>query len=304
MLSKKFYDYETDSFFLSAYILLLTTASCSSDNSEEPVVVDNKYKFSFSIWVSDFNGNNLLSIYESDDSYSIEDISINPLHEKDNVTLETSEHWTAYSTSLVADDINSTMLVVNVDSEGSDGIIAHEFVIQWEKNNSKITDTIFYEIEKNNKNISCRSIFVNNKYKHLADEPFFPQTIYLAKLNPSTLNVLDKNKDDTRIEKEIDGLKFSFWLSDMDDKMTSIFDEKEVKERGFKFNIALTNNSDQNIYIDNDDIAPSLSNVFSADDNYIGRSCVVFLDIYTSYEIKPGETHYESSPWCSFDENT
>ena len=292
-------------FFICAFILLLITASCSSDKNEEPIITDNNYKFSFSIWVSDFNGNNLLSPYKSDEIYCIEDISVTPLHEKDIVNLETSAHKTVYSNSLVADEsFNSTSLVVNVESYGSDGIIPHEFVIQWEKNNNKITDTIIYEIEKNNKNILCKNIFVNNAQKRLADEPSFPQTIYFAKINPSAYNLLDKNNNETRIEKEVDGLKFSFWLSDMDDKTTNIFNEKEVKERGFKFNMSLTNNRDQNIFIDNDAISPSLSNVFNSDDVFIGRSCVNFLAIYTNYKIKPGETHYESLTWCSYDENS
>ena len=82
--------------------------------------------------------------------------------------------------------------------------------------------------------------------------------------------VLDKNNSETLIEKEVDGLKFSFWLSDIDDKTTNIFDEKDVRERGFKFNISLKNNSNQNIFIGNSEISPYLSNIFNAyDDKFI-----------------------------------
>ena len=286
-------------FFISAFILLLITASCSSDKNEEPIVTDNNYKFSFAIWVTDFNGNNLLSINKSDNNYYIEDISITPILKKDNVTFETVVDQTVYS-SLVATEYNSAALFVHVNSYGSDGSISHEFVVQWKKNNRITTDTITYEIEKNYNNISCKSIFVNNTRKFLTDNPSFSQTIHLSKMAPSVYDLLDKNNSEVLIEKEIQGLKFSFWLSDMNDKITNTFDEKDVKERGFKFNMALTNNSGQNIFIDNDDIAPSLSNVFNSDDVFIGRSCVNFLDIYTVHKIKPGETHYESLSWCSY----
>ena len=115
---------------------------------------------------------------------------------------------------------------------------------------------------------------------------------------------LDFTENDTLIEKEVDGLKFSFWLSDMDDKRTNIFNKKDIRERGFNFNLSLTNNSDKNIYITNGDIEPFLSEVFDADSNYIGRSCALFNDIYILYKIQPGETHYESLFWCRYDVNT
>jgi len=114
----------------------------------------------------------------------------------------------------------------------------------------------------------------------------------------------DDNSEEAIIEKGSDGLEFSFWLSDMDDKRTNIFDEKDIKERGFYFNMSLTNNSDKNIYITNGDIMPFLSEVFDTDSNYIGRSCAQFTDIYILYKIQPGETHYESLFWCRYNVNT
>ena len=287
-------------FLLVAFILLFMTASCSSDdNSEETVTTENKYNFSFSVMAVDINGNNLLSGIKSDDCYYIDDVSIKPLQENDNVTLETIDDRNLYSADFDAVD---TKLLVSVDSYGFDGTITHQFVIQLNKNNNIITDTISFEIEKNQNNILCKNIFVNNTLKLLADNSF-PQTIHIVKIAPSVYDQLEKNNNETLIEKEVDGLKFSFWLSDMDDKTTNIFDKKDIGERGFKFNMLLTNNSDQNIYIDNSNIGPYLSNVFDIDNNYKGRSCVRFPQILALYKIQPGETHYESLSWCSYDLN-
>ena len=105
------------------------------------------------------------------------------------------------------------------------------------------------------------------------------------------------------IEKEIDGLKFSFWLSDKDGNETNIFDEEDVKERGFLLNISLTNNGDKNIFIDDTVFSQSFSNVFNAVDNYVGWSCFMVPDIYIVYKIQPGETHYKSIPWGIYDEH-
>ena len=115
---------------------------------------------------------------------------------------------------------------------------------------------------------------------------------------------LDLTEIETLTKIEVDDLKFSFWLSDMDDKRTNIFDEKDIKERGFIFNMSLTNNSDQNIFIGSGQIAPYLSDVFDMHSNYIGHSCAMHADILTIYKIQPGETHYEGSVWCGYDVNT
>jgi len=278
---------------LSAFLLLFMTASCSSDDNNENIVADYNYGFSFSISVTDINNNNLLSANKSDDSYYIEDISIKSTREKDNITLVSQ----TYSTGLVSDE-TVTKLLVNVDSYESDGIIEHGFVIQWY--DSKMADTIIFEIEKSNNDISCKSISVNNTLERFTSFPYSPQIIHITKITPSEYRLLDKNNSETLIEKEVDGLKFSFWLSDIDDKTTNIFNEKDVRERGFKFNMSLTNNSDRNIFIDNFEIEPYLSNIFNAyDDKFIGRSCAMFNDILLIHKIQPGETHFESMYWCN-----
>ena len=51
-------------------------------------------------------------------------------------------------------------------------------------------------------------------------------------------------------------------------------------------------------------IGPYLSNVFNADNNYIGRSCLKFQDILIIKKIQPGETYHESLLWCGYDVNT
>ena len=290
--------------FLSVFALLFIIISCSTDNNKESeIIVDNNYKFSFSIAVTDFDGKYILSNTKSDDNFCTDDISIKPLKENDNVSFETIVDQTTYSAGIIATETNNAKLLVNVESQEPDGIITHKFVIQWDKNNSKVTDTVTYEIEKTQNNISCKNLFVNNTQKYLTSD-HFPQFIYITKITPSVYNLLDKNNNEALLEKEIDGIKISFWLSDMDDKITNIFDEKDISERGFNFNISLTNNSDQNIFITNDVIGSYLSNVFNADNNYIGRTCHRFEQILAIYKIPPGETHYESLLWCGYDVNT
>ena len=191
-------------FLLSAFLLLFMTESCSPGNNED--VTDNNYKFSFSILVTDINNKNLLSVNKSDDSYYIEDISIKSTHEKDNITFEKNVLQTAYSTGLVADEtVNIPTLLVNVDSYGPDGIIEHGFVIQWD--DSKMSDTIIFEIEKNKNDISCKSISVNNTLERFTSFPYFPyspQIIHITKITPLEYRLLDKNYNETLIEKEVD----------------------------------------------------------------------------------------------------
>ena len=288
--------------FLSALVLLYTITSCNDDNTKEIVVTESNYNFSFIIRLSDIHCNNLLSQIKSDDSFNVDDISIRPLQENDNVTVKTIVDQTVCSAGLVADEtVNSAKLLVDIDSYGSDGIITHEFVIQYDKNNSKTTDTITCEIDKNKTNILCKSILVNNIRKSLADGSF-PQSILIMKTAPSVYNSIDKDNYETLIEKEVDGLKFSFWLSDMDDKTTNIFDEKDIRERGFKFNMSLTNNTDRNVFTKNE-FGPYLSDVFDINNNYKGRSCRMFDFLLRIDKIQPGETRYESIPWCSYDVN-
>ena len=291
-------------FLISAFMFLFMTASCGHDNnSEDTVFIDNNYEFSFVIELYDINNNNLLSYVQYVDSlFNADDISIKSLQEDDNVTFRTDVDRTlSYGTRLVADDRNSTRLIVDVDSYGADGIIKHDFVIQWNKNNSKMTDTISCDIYKNNNNITINSLRVNNIGVPLAND-FYRQTIRILKIAPLLFNQIDKNNNETLLEREVDGLKFSYWLSDMDDKITNIFDAKDVCERGLKFNMSITNNTDQNIFLDDKgDVSRYLRNVFDIDNNYIGREYIVFQDILAIAKIQPGETHYESVPWILYD---
>ena len=291
-------------FLLSIITLSSIIISCSTDNNkEQDIISDNNYKFSFSVGVVDFDGKYILSNIKSDDNFCTDDISIKPLKENDNVSFETIVDQTTYSASIIATETNNAKLLVNVESQEPDGIITHKFVIQWDKNNSKITDTITYEIEKKQNNISCKNLFVNNTQKRLTDNNF-PQFIYITKITPAVYNLLDKNNNEAFLEKEIDGIKISFWLSDMDDKTTNVFDEKDISERGFNFNLSFTNNSDRNIFITNDVFGSYLSNVFNDDNNYIGRTCLMFQAILAIYKIQPGETYHESLLWCGYDVNT
>ena len=294
-------------FLISAFMFLFMTASCGHDNNnEDTVFIDNNYEFSFVIELSDIYNNNLLSYVNSGDSlYNADNISIKSLQEDDNVTFKTVVNQTSsYSAGLVADETNSARLLVDVDSYGADGIIKHDFVIQWDKNNNKKTDTITCEIYKNNNNITLNSLLVNNIRNPLSDG-YFPQTIRILKVAPSLFNVIDKNNNETLIEKEVDGIKFSFWLSDMDDNITNIFDANDVCGRGLKFNMSLTNNTDQNIFIDDKgDVSRYLRNVFDIDNNYIGRNYIVYQDILAIAKIQPGETHHESVSWMVFETMT
>ena len=122
--------------------------------------------------------------------------------------------------------------------------------------------------------------------------------------NGEEMNPPIENHDLALVEKEIDGLKFSFWLSDMDGDTTNIFDEKDISERGFNFNMLLTNNSDQNIFIDNGDIGPYLSYVFDVDSICIGSTCDTYVAIQIIDKIKPGETYFNSRRWCGSDVNS
>ena len=288
-------------------MFLFMTASCGhDDNSGEPVVTNNNYKFSFVIELSDIYNNNLLSYVQHVDSlFNADNISIKSLQEDDIVTFKTDVDRTlSYGAGLVADDKNSARLLVDVASYGFDGMIKHDFVIQWDKNNSKITDTITCEIYKNNNNITINSLLINNIRNPLADVSF-PQTIRILKIAPLLFNQIDKNNNETLIEKEVDGIKFSFWLSDMDDNITNIFDANDVCGRGLKFNMSLTNNTDQNLFIDDKgDVSRYLRNVFDIDNNYIGRNYIVYQDILAIAKIQPGETHHESVSWMVFETMT
>ena len=171
-------------FLLSIITLSSIIISCSTDNNkEQDIISDNNYKFSFSVGVVDFDGKYILSNIKSDDNFCTDDISIKPLKENDNVSFETIVDQTTYSASIIATETNNAKLLVNVESQEPDGIITHKFVIQWDKNNSKVTDTITYEIEKTQNNISCKNLFVNNTQKHLTSD-HFPQFIYITRITP------------------------------------------------------------------------------------------------------------------------
>ena len=148
-----------------------------------------------------------------------------------------------------------------------------------------------------------KSIAITSFLLQLCYQTSITTIYYLKIIVPSVFNSIDKTNNETLVEKEIDGLKFSFWLSDMDDKITNIFDEKDISERGFKFNMSLTNNTDQNIFIDKE-FGPYISDVFDFYNNYKGRSCCMFLDLLAIAKIQPGETRYESIFWCGYDVNS
>ncbi|MDR2913346.1 MAG: hypothetical protein LBV74_00675 [Tannerella sp.] len=273
---------------LNIAIVLCMFVSCDSENKN---LDEDDYSFSFAIIIKNINQDNLLSQNKSDNKYCKGDITVKPLQSNDHASFDIEEY--PYG--------NQLQLKINLDSYGPNGKTLHRIAIEWNHDSKVTTDTIVCEINKYDKTVLIKNIWVNNTLQQLYDISSY-QLIQIIKTDPATPNLYDANNNNTRVEKEIDNLKFTFWLSDRDGYETNLFSEEDVKERGFAFNISLTNNSEQTIYISNDFGRP-LGKIFNTENIFIGSTCAQSADILIIYSIKPGETHAASQIWCPYNKN-
>lgn len=183
---------------LNTFIALLLFSSCSSDDGAEQKKTDeNKYSFTYSILVTDSDGNNLLSkeYFEYYDVYG-----------ENNILLNTEEENEA--TFVIAPSENDRLQMnVTVDTYGEDGTNIHTMTVQWGTGNMATVDNIKCEIEKNGATTYCSKIWVNNELKWednaQSEQPSFslvkPRNItHLPDAKPISLKLAEKvSKDNT-----------------------------------------------------------------------------------------------------------
>ncbi len=265
----------------------LVVVSCDSDSDNDDRANENSYTFGYTVSVRDINGRNLLNENTKKEHFSINEVMVKALSDKDLVTSKISTNGSEY------------IMYIKIESFDTDGISTHSQVLKWEYENGTVTDTILCEIEKTGSTIICKKIWVNNhlKWDHVTSNmtPWF----ILTKISPEYISLRDDKNSDSRVEEVVNGIKFAFWLSDMDGNETNLFDRDDVEKRGFNFNLSVTNNTNEVISFDNDALAPFLGYVFDLERNEGMRTCVIFEDILIIHEVKPGETHYEKRWWCN-----
>jgi len=242
-----------------------------SDNSSDIDNV-NTFTFNYTVWIIDISGGNMPNA---------KDFVVEALSDKDIIAK------IEYGNS----DIN-----IEIESQETDKVSIHSHVLKWEYEDKTVTDTIRFEIERSGNVIEYKNIWVNNSFDWSTEAPGIPR-IRLFKLSPEYIALRDENSTDSRIEKYINGLKFAYWLSDMDGNETNIFDKSDVDERGFDFNFSITNNTEYPIMFENVDIAIPY---FALDmGGYRVRGAFNLVTGMPIYTLNPGETHHETLWWCT-----
>lgn len=270
-------------------LVSLVVVSCDSDNDSS--AYENSYTFGYTVWIRDIDGRNLLNENVEKKFFSADKVMVKALSEKDNVTFE------------ISTNDSENVVKVEIEPFDTEGVLMHLQVLKWEYENETITDTVRCEIEKSGNAMICKKIWVNNhlKWEHVATDinPWFA----LTKISPEHIGLRDEKNTDSRVDTVIEGIKFVYWLSDMDGNETNSFDRHDVEERGFNFNLSVVNNTNEVISFDNDAFAPFLGYVFDLEKNEAMRTCVQFEDIFINYEIRPGEIHHEKIGWCNSIDN-
>lgn len=275
-----------------AILLFITTAclainSCSADSSEMDNQAENGYTFAFGMHVLDpLDSTNKLSDSPSENTYCKEDITIESLQKDDMIRFDF--------------ELNSTykhrLLKIYVSAERENGESTHNMVIKWKKNGWVSTDTVLCEISKVDKTISINNLLFNKQPLILAQNE-----CSITKRSFDILQFYDANDKSTRVEREVDGFTFRYWLTDKDGRETTVFDMNDIKENGFVFHISMTNNREETVYLTNS-FGQSISAVYDTNHQFKGRSCQQFPDIYLTYPINPGETQHETLIWCPYNE--
>ena len=141
---------------LNTFMTLFLFFSCSSNNDVEQKKTDeNKYSFTYSILVTDNNGNNLLSkeYFEYYDVYGL-----------NNICLNTQEDNKA-TFVIVPSENDLLQMNVTVDTYGEDGTNIHSMTVQWGTGNMATVDNVKCEVKKNGSTAYCSRIWVNDELK-------------------------------------------------------------------------------------------------------------------------------------------
>ena len=281
---------------LNTIILLFVLVSCNNDTN--PIIDEScsEYSLIFNIIVEDVDGNYLLN----GRPYSESDISIKPLQENDTIV----------RSRVVYNYVVKYEYSINLElaSSAPNGIKTHKFVIEWNHSETVTTDTISCEIYKTDTVVSMRKVWVNNILNHspsvYADTPLFPHTVStLIKVNPDFASAYDINNSAAYAEKEEGGIKYRFWLSDIEGREVNVFDEQTVRDEGFLFNISVTNNTGKAQRI----CALGTRGIFDPEHKYRGSILQDLLPYSCNYAaritvVNHGEIYKRSERWCH-DEN-
>jgi len=265
-------------------LAFLAVASCQTSdnldgNLDDKNDTDSIYKFGYAIYVhTDGIGSS---------SENIKDVKAEALSDNDKILSEitTNEH-------------GSKILNVEIEPFDTDGISKHSHVLKWEYGGITVTDTVLCEFEKNENTIAVKKIWVNNHLRWVSMTSDDAPRFRLTKITPEHISLRDENSTASRIEKDINGLKFVYWLSDADGNEMNAFDKNDVDERGFNFNLSVTNNTGEKISFKNTALRFH-GNIFETARNEAVYSCQVYHGILFTYEVMPGETHYEKRWWCT-----
>lgn len=269
--------------YLFLGLTFVAFVSCRDhDGDDVGNVGDEKtYTFGYSVVVRDINGNSLLS-------ENTKQPIIKALSDKDKAASE-------ITTNEYGDIMN-----IEIESSDINGVSMHSQALIWEYENGITTDTILCEIEKVGDVTTLKKIWVNDHLKWDIEIPAAPWRITLTKISPKHIGLRDEKSTDSRIEKEVDGIKFGYWLSDMDGNETSLFDRNEVEERGFNFNLSVTNNTNKPISF-NKHALYFKGYVLGMEGYEVMRTCELTEDILFTIEVMPGETYSEKRWWCTSD---
>ena len=143
---------------------MLTFASCNSDGDsnidpepEEEQSEVNDYTFSYSIKVSDNEGNNLLA--------ASGEYMTDYYNERNIILKYTNESSTEVLYSISNNESNETLLNITVEGEYLESNPVREMTVQWGTSLLATTDFLKYELEKTGDKIQCKKIWVNDELK-------------------------------------------------------------------------------------------------------------------------------------------
>lgn len=270
-------------FTINLFLMLtsLVVVSCDSDNDDK--AYENSYMFRYTVSVRDINGKNLLNENAEKGLFSVDEVIVETLSDEDKVTSEINE--------------SDYTMDIKIKSPDTDGVSTHSQVLKWKYENETVTDTVLCEIEKAGNTINCKKIWVNNHLRWDRAASGITPRITLTRISPEHIRLRDEKSTVSRVEEVVDGIKFVFWLSDMDGNETNVFDWHEIEKQGFNFNLSVTNNTNEMISFNNCDLAPFLGYVFDPERKEAIQTYIISNDILIIHEVKPGETHYEKLPW-------
>ena len=260
-------------FFVAVVSCNTNSGDVISDNSSD-IDSENTFTFSYTVFISDISG---------EETPNAKDLEVETLSDKDRVTKI---------------EYGSSSINIEIESQETDEASIHSHVLTWKYENETVTDSITFEIERSGNVIEYKSIWVNNSFDwSIGGRPEIPH-IRLLKLSPEYIGLRDENSTDSRIEKDMNGLKFAYWLSDMDGNETNIFNKSDVDERGLDFNFSITNNTDYPIMFENADI--TLGRYALDMGGYRVRgACNIEHGALIEYILNPGETHHMVRWWCT-----